>query len=123
LALVGDETAAAQAVALGMADLARSTDTVSTTDARRSWARHVYWRSQELTGEPSSTPHLPPAMVWLIHVAPLQRACVALCVFGGHTRGEAAELLGVPPATVANLLTTGLRELARSAVRPTAASA
>jgi DNA-directed RNA polymerase specialized sigma24 family protein len=121
--LLGDETAAAQALTLGMADLARSGGTVSTTDARRSWARHVYWRSQELAGEMSSTPHLPPAMVWLSQVTPLQRACLALCLFGGHTRREAADLLGVPPATVADMLTTGLKEVARLAAGRTVASA
>ena len=122
-ALLGDETAAAQAVTLGMADLAGSPGSVSPTDARRSWARHVYWRSQELAGETSTTSHLPPAMVWLGHLAPLQRACLALCVFGGHSRREAADLLGVPPTTVADLLTAGLREVARAAAGRTAASA
>lgn len=121
-ALLGDETAAAQAVTLGMTDLARSAGSVSTNDARRSWARHVYWRSQELAGETSRTPHLPPAMVWLGQLAQLQRACLALCLFGGHTRREAADLLGVPPATVADLLTAGLREVKRLAAGGTAAN-
>ena len=122
-ALLGDETPAEQAVTLGMADLVRSAGSVSTNDARRSWARHVYLRSQELAGETSSTPHLPPAMVWLGQLAPLQRACLALCLFGGHTRREAADLLGVPPTTVADLVTAGLREVARLAAGRTAASA
>ena len=101
--LLCDETAAAQAVTLGMTDLARSAGSASTNDAHRSWARHVYWRSQELAGETTRTSLLvPPAMVWLGQLAELQRACLALCLFGGHNYREAAGLLGVPPRTVAN---------------------
>lgn len=122
-ALLGDETAAAQAVTLGMTDLARSDGSVSTDDARRSWARHVYRRSHELAGETSRTPDLPSTMVWLGQLAQLQRSCLALCLFGGHTRREAADLLGVPPTTVADLLTAGLREVGRLAAGGAAASA
>jgi len=120
--LLGDETAAAQAVTLGLTDLARSAGGAS-TNARRSWARHVYWRSQELAGQTSRTPHLPPAMVWLSQLAQLQRACLALCLFGGHSHREAAGLLGVPPMTVADLVTAGLREVERLAAGGTAATA
>ena len=112
--LLCDEAAATQAVTLGMTDFARSTESVSAKDARRSMARHVYWRSQELAGETSKRMlQLPPAMVWLGQLAQLQRACLALCIFGGHTYREAAGLLGVPPKTVAELLTAGLREVGR----------
>ena len=114
-AVLGDETAAARAVTLGMTDLTRSDGSVSADEARRSWARHVYWRSQELAGEPSPTPDLPSTMVWLGQLARLQRASLALCLFGGHTRREAAALLGVSPTTVADLLTSGLREVGRLA--------
>ena len=114
-ALLGDETAAARAVTLGMTDLARSDGSVSADEARRSWARHVYWRSQELAGETSRTPDLPSTMVWLGQLARLQRSCLALCLFGGHTHREAAALLGVSPTTVADLLTSGLREVGRLA--------
>lgn len=122
-ALLCDEATAAQAVKLGMTDVARSAGSASTNDARRSWARHVYWRSQELAGETSRTPHLPPAMVWLGQLAQLQRACLALCLFGGHTHREAAGLLGVPPTTVADLLRAGLREVERLSAGGTAANA
>jgi hypothetical protein len=44
-ALLGDGVAAAQAVTLGMTDLAGSTHSVSAADARRCMARHVYWRT------------------------------------------------------------------------------
>ncbi len=114
-ALLGDETAAARAVTQGMTDLARSDGSVSADEARRSWARHVYWRSQELAGETSRTPDLPSTMVWLGQLARLQRSCLALCLFGGHTHREAAALLGVSPTTVADLLTSGLREVRRLA--------
>jgi DNA-directed RNA polymerase specialized sigma24 family protein len=121
-ALLGDEAAAAQAVTQGMTDLAHSTETVSATDARRSLARHVYRRSQDLVDETSETLHLPPAMLRLEQLAQLQRACLALCVFGGHTYPEAACLLGVPPMTVAQFVTAGLREVGRLAAVGTAAS-
>ena len=121
-ALLGDEAAAIQAVTLGMTDLAHTPDGASAQDARRSLAQHVYWRSQELIGETSRTLQLPPAMVWLQQLAQLQRTCLALCLFGGHTHREAADLLGVPPTTVAELLITGLREVARSAAGKTATS-
>jgi DNA-directed RNA polymerase specialized sigma24 family protein len=62
-------------------------------------------------------------MVWLGQLVELQRACLALCVFGGFTHREAAELIGVPPNTVAELLTAGLRELEHLAADGTTASA
>jgi len=113
--LGGDDEAATRAVTLGMTDLARSSDSVSTKDARRSMARHVYWRSQEIADKTRRTTDLPPAMVWLSQLAQLQRACLALCVFGGHTHREAAGVLDVPPMMAAELLTAGLRELGRLA--------
>jgi hypothetical protein len=121
--LLGDEAAAIQAVTLGMNDLAQSTESVPAKDARRFMARHVYWRSKEFANEPFRTLHLPPAMVWLGQLAQLQRACLALCVFGGHTHREAAGLLGVPAMTVAELLTAGLREVGRFAAGGTSTSA
>jgi hypothetical protein len=112
-AVLGEERAAMQAVTLGMTDVARSHDSVAARDARRSLSRHVYCRSLAVLGDPSLPRHLPPAMLWVADMAPLQRACLALCCFGGHTYTEAAELLGVPAVTVAELLTAGLREMAR----------
>jgi DNA-directed RNA polymerase specialized sigma24 family protein len=61
--------------------------------------------------ETPRTLRLPPSMVWLGQLAQLQRACLALCLFGGHTHREAASLLGVPSMTVAGLLTSGLKDL------------
>ncbi len=66
---------------------------------------------------------LPPAMVWVSQLARLQRASLALCVFGGLTYREAAALLDVPPVTVADLLTAGLRELGRLAAGTAATGA
>jgi DNA-directed RNA polymerase specialized sigma24 family protein len=119
--LLGDREAAAQAVTLGMTDLARSAHRGSAADARRRMARHVYWRTQELTAH-TPTLHQPPAMAGLGRLAQLQRACLALCVFGGHTYREAAGLLGVPPVTVAELLTAGLREVGRFTTEPASTS-
>lgn len=113
--LLGDAAAAARAVELGMADFVQSTGRVSASDARRSIARHIYRRSQELSVDTSRTLRMPPAMVWISQLAQQQRACLALCLFGGHTHREAAALLGVPPTTVAALLTSGLTELGRLA--------
>ena len=113
--LLGDAAAAARAIELVMADLAQSAVLESARDARRSMARHVYRRSQELSADTSRTLRMPPAMVWINQLGQLQRACLALCLFGGHTHREAAALLGVAPTTAAALLTSGLTELGRTA--------
>ncbi|KQX72378.1 RNA polymerase sigma factor [Aeromicrobium sp. Root472D3] len=47
-----------------------------------------------------------------LHELPVhQRASLALCRFGGHTYRQAADLLELPAASVADLLTTSLRAL------------
>jgi len=116
-ALLGDEAAAEQAVTLAIRDLARSGNSAS-TNTHRSLARHVYLRSQAIAGETTGPQELPRTMVWLGQLAQLQRTCLALCVFGGHTHREAASLLGLPPRTVAGLLRSGLHELGRAAPEP-----
>jgi len=122
-ALLGDETAAAQAVRLGMTDLAHSAERASTNDAHRSWARHVYVRSQEIADETSRISHSQSAMTSLGQLPLPQRTCLALCLYGGHTCREVASLLGVPHLAVADLLTTGLRDVERLAGGGTAAHA
>jgi len=109
-ALLGNEVAAAEAVRLAMADLARSIREVSIEEARRSLVRQVYRHAQERVCETPGA-GLPPIMVWLSQLARLQRASLALCVFGRLTHREVAALLDVPPSTVADLLTATLREL------------
>lgn len=111
-ALTADEAAATQAVTLGMVDLALSTDSVTAPDVRRSLVRQVYRRTQELRDDRPTTQLLPPVMAGLAQLAPLQRASLALCCLGGYTHREAAALLDVPPLTVAELLTAGLKEIA-----------
>ncbi|MFZ2013278.1 MAG: sigma-70 region 4 domain-containing protein [Nocardioides sp.] len=106
-----------------MADLARSMCGGSTEEARRCLVRHVYRHTQELVGQTPSTTQLPPVIVWVSKLARVQRASLALCVFGGLTYREAAVLLDVPPATVADLLNAGLRELGRLVARGTPVSA
>ena len=103
-----------------MADLAHSIRGVSTEEARRFLARNLYRHSREPAGEASGAVLLPPVMVWVSQLARLQRTSLALCVFGGLTHREAAALLDVPPSTVADLLTAGLRELGRLAAGGTA---
>jgi DNA-directed RNA polymerase specialized sigma24 family protein len=122
-ALLGNEAAAAEAVRLAMADLARSIPDVSTEEARRSLVRQVYRHAQEPVFETSGAVLLPPVMAWVSRLARLQRASLALCVFGGLTHREAAALLDVPPSTVADLLTAGLRELGRLTAGATATCA
>jgi DNA-directed RNA polymerase specialized sigma24 family protein len=119
-ALLGNEVAAAEAVRLAMADLAGSIRGVSTEEARRCLVRHLYQGTRELTGETSGLVLVPPVMVWVSQLARLQRASLALCVFGGLTYRETAALLDVPPSTVADLLTDGLRELGRLTADATA---
>jgi hypothetical protein len=122
-ALLGDEAAAVRVVTLAMVDLALSTDGESHEDTLDFLSRRVYLHSQDVSVAPSSSPHLPPVMGWLGQLAHLQRACLALCVFGGLTHREAADLLDVPPSTVAELLTAGLRELRHLAAGGTLTSA
>jgi hypothetical protein len=117
--LLGDAEAAARTVELGMADLAGSPERDSPRDPRRSLAQHIYRRSQELSADTPRTLRMPPPMEWISRLAQLQRACLALCLFGGHTHREAAALLDVPPTTVAALLTSGLTELGRLAAETT----
>lgn len=114
-ALLGNEQAAIQAVTLAMTDLARSSVGASPDDARRALARRIYWRSEELASDTTRTLLLPPAMVWIGQLAQLQRTCLALCLFGGHTHREAAALVGLPQMAVAALLTSGLKELGQLA--------
>lgn len=118
-ALTGNQVAAAEAVRLAMADLAPSIRGVSTEEARRRLVHHVYRHTQEPAGETSGAVLLPPVMEWVSQLARLQRASLSLCVFGGLTHREAAALLDVPPSTVAELVTAGLRELGRLAAGAT----
>jgi hypothetical protein len=120
--LLGDDAAASLAVTRAMVDLAHSPDDASAEDAQRLLARRVYARCQGLAGDTPRTLRLPPMMVWLGELAQLQRACLALCVFGGHTHREAADLLGAPALTVAALLTSGLQELGRLSAGGTASA-
>ncbi len=126
-ALLGDEAAAVRAVTLAMVDLALSIDAQSDEDILGFLSRRVYRHSLEVPVGPTDRPGppvtLPPVMGWLGQLAQLQRACLALCVFGGLTHREAADLLGVPPSAVAELLTTGLRELGHLAAGGAATSA
>jgi hypothetical protein len=119
-ALLGNEVAAAEAVRLAMADLAPSIRDVSAEEARRSLVRHVYRHAQEPVDETSGAMLLPPVMVWVSQLARVQRASLALCLFGRLTYRETAALLDVPPGTVADLLTAGLRELGRLHTKATA---
>lgn len=124
IALLGDERAAEHAVRMGLTDLAAVQDTSTQEDDLRSWTRHVYVRSQELAGAgPAGTAPLPSSPSWFPHLAQVQRACLALCLFGGHTYREVAQLLDVPPTTVADLLTTSLREAQRWSGGPDTANA
>jgi DNA-directed RNA polymerase specialized sigma24 family protein len=110
-ALLGDENAAVQTVTLAMVDLARTDAEDWPTDIPRYLSDRVYLRSQALTMEsPSSSPGLP-IIGWLARLARLQRSCLALCALGGYTHREAADLLNIAPAAVAEMLTSGLREL------------
>lgn len=112
--LLKDAAVAERAVGLAMVDFVQSAECESARAARRSMARHVYRRSQELLSvDTARTLPMPPAMVWGDQLSQLQRACLALCLFGGHTYREAATLLGVAPSTAAALLTSGLTELGR----------
>jgi DNA-directed RNA polymerase specialized sigma24 family protein len=110
-ALLGNEAAAAEAVQLAMLDLARSTSVLSDGETRRQLALTIYRYAPRPSDEAAGADRLPRSMVWLSRLARLQRASLALCVYGGLTHREAAVLLAVPPSTVAELITAGLREI------------
>ncbi len=112
-ALLGDESAAMRAVALGMVDLVRADEVTSAADTARALARHIYRHSAHLASETYDSTSLPSAMVWLAQLARLQRAALALCAFGGLTYTDAAKVLGITPLAVAQLLTSGLEEIRR----------
>jgi hypothetical protein len=122
-ALLGNEPAAAETVRRSMIALSHSTREGSIEDARLGLMHHVYRLSEQPGPVTSCAAPLPPLMVWVSQLARLQRASLALCVFGGLTHREAADLLDVPPRTVADLITAGLRELGRftAAATPTCA--
>lgn len=77
-------------------------------------AEVVYRRALDIapggTARTASAP-LPEVMVRLSRMAHHQRASLALCVYGGLTYRRVAEVLDIPAAEVAALLTSGLREL------------
>lgn len=112
-ALLGDETEAMHAVALGMVELVRFDGATSADDRGCVLARLVYVRSVSLADQVPRRTGLPPTMGRLAELADLQRASIALCAFGGHTYRCAAEVLGIAPPTVAQLLTSGLAEIGR----------
>lgn len=118
-ALLGDESAALRAVALAMTDgFKRIQDDAEPAggDTFREVAQCVYWRCQGTLAErPACVPTMTSSEVLarLGELADVQRSCLALCVFGGHTHREAAALLGMPLSTIDGLLISGLRELLR----------
>ena len=115
-ALLGDEAAALRAVRLALVDLTRVRTAGAEAETRRRVARRVHARAEELGPVAlDASAGLPEPMLWVSRMARLQRASVALCVYGGLTHREAAVVLEVPPPEVAGLLTSGLRELERLA--------
>ncbi len=121
-ALLGSEAAAADAVAASMADL-NGSGKMSDEEARSLLAGSIYRHASTQPSELGDTDQLPQPMVWLSRLARLQRASLALCVYGGLTHREAASLLDVSPATVAELITAGLKELGRLAAADAATCA
>lgn len=121
--VVGEEPVAASAVALAMGDLFSPAGAAQHQAAHTllpAAARAVHARARELGGHEGhdrapGDPALPPLMTWTARLADLQRSVLALCCFGGHSYRMAAEVLAVPPATVAALLTSALMELERPA--------
>lgn len=75
-----------------------------------------------LEGHPEDVPTIVPAVpspLDRLHgLPPDERAALALCRFGGHTYREAADVLGQPHGTVADLLTSSLRGLAAAPPAP-----
>ncbi len=117
-ALLGDREAALRAVCLAMVDL--YAEDVPGADAGPETLRRaaglVYDRCDGGRTRPPTARAAGghPATVGLGELATAQRAAVALCSYGGHTYQLAAARLDLPDEVVADLLTSGLRELSRS---------
>lgn len=91
---------------------------------RHELARLTYWRCIRGRG-PGTMDYVPSAptvgfdhrsgalATESLRTLPVQeRAAIALCLYGEHTYQEAADLVALPPTTVAGLLSVGLRRLA-----------
>lgn len=115
-ALLGDRDAAVRAVCLAMVDLYTGDVPGAGTspETLRRAAGLVFLRCEGGLARPSAARAAGghPVAVRLGELAAAQRAAVALCVYGGHTYQLAAVRLGLPAEVVADLLRSGLRELA-----------
>lgn len=115
-ALLGDHDAAVRAVCLAMVDLYTwDVPGVGTSpETLRRAAGLVFDRCEGGLARQGagSAAGGHPAVVRLGELAAAQRAAVALCVYGGHTYQLAAVRLELPAEVVADLLRSGLRELA-----------
>ena len=118
--LLGDEPAAVRAVTRGMTDFIIQTESdpgLEKSDVLPQLSGYVYQRCELMVADVSfsRTMTMPPLIVWLSELVRVQRACLALCVFGGHTHREAAKRLNLSPVTVAGMLTAGLHQIAARA--------
>lgn len=115
-ALLGDGEAARDVVCSAMADLYDGTGprADTTPETLRRAAAHLYHRCQgDLDRPAAAAASARPAAVRLGELPTVQRAALALCLYGGHSYQLAAARLGLPAEVVADLLRTGLRELRR----------
>jgi hypothetical protein len=116
-ALLGESSRAELEVAHGIAAFCAQHDHVpprADDDARRSLARIVYARccdGSEPMPPPGSQSSRSPVLAWLLKLSTIQRATLALCMFGAHDHHQAAELMGLPPADVAATLRAGMRAI------------
>lgn len=126
-AMIGRGAAAESAVIETIADASARMDWTHPEDERglrRELARLTYWRCVRWSGavsqdDPQTSvaslePHRDadqPTADALDGLSGQERAAIALCLYGAHTYQETAELLALPPETVARLLSFGLHRL------------
>lgn len=121
LAVAADVDVAAEAVVAGMGaaeSSAKGSDGSSTREGRRLLARGVFDACAALSATRPSGPTGTDQgsnvvlVAWVASMDRDQREVLALCAYGGHSAGEAAEVLSIPPTEVHRLLLAALRNVA-----------
>ena len=116
-AIAGNHAGAQRAISTGMTnylDLAEDRPGPESNEAIHALAPFVWLAHQRRVQDHArhrAVHLLPPLMDRLRELALLQRASIALWVFGGLDRREVADLLGQSPTAIATLLRCGLRDL------------
>ncbi|WP_152364949.1 hypothetical protein [Microlunatus speluncae] len=80
-------------------------------EQRRELCRAVFHQAAAFRSRTRPDPELPAPVRRLRNVPALNRLAVLLCVFGGHTLRQLADLLELPELDAAHLLRDGLQRI------------